>query len=157
MIRRKRAKHHPKNPASAGDLVIDDDWKTTGGTNPRRFLIDDSGRASSNRMLVFIADIALQHLARSNVWMMDGTLDVAPTIFTQLYVIRAPLGNGSVSCVHAILSDKLESMHNELITVVLDRCTELWFQPDPNVVITDFEKAVLNSVINTLGDHVRHQ
>ena len=74
MICWERAKHHPKNPASAGDLVIDDDWKTTGGTNPRRFLIDDSGRASSNRMLVFAADIALQHLARNGMQHLQENL-----------------------------------------------------------------------------------
>ena len=54
---------------------------------------------------------------------------------------------------YAILSDKLESTYNEVITVALDRCPELGFQPDPNVAITDLEKAVLNSVTNTLGDH----
>ena len=156
-IRRERARHHPKNPATTDDLIMDDEWKTTGGPNPQQFVIYDSGRASTNRMIVFATDIGLQHLARSDVWMMDGTFDVAPTIFTQLYVIRAPLNTTSVSCVYALLSDKLESTYNELLTAVLNRCKILGFQPDPQVVISDFEKAALNSVSNTLGDHVRHQ
>ena len=156
-IRRERARHHPKNPATTDDLIMDDEWKTTGGPNPQQFVIYDSGRASTNRMIVFATDIGLQHLARSDVWMMDSTFDVAPTIFTQLYVIRAPLNTTSVSCVYALLSDKLESTYNELLTAVLNRCNILGFQPDPQVVISDFEKAALNSVSNTLGDHVRHQ
>ena len=88
-------------------------------------------------MLVFGAPNALEHLAKSDIWMMDGTFDTAPRIFTQLYVIRTPLDTGSVSCVYALLSDKSGDTYQELLRVILERCDELGFQPDPTTVITD--------------------
>ncbi|XP_041372748.1 uncharacterized protein LOC121386019 [Gigantopelta aegis] len=156
-LRRQKAKHHPKNPSSTANLTIDDDCTTTGGDNPRPFLFYDNGADSRSRMLVFGSDTALQHLAKADIWMMDGTFDVAPHIFAQLYVIRAPLDDGSVSCVYALLSDKSEATYQELLTTVIDHCEELGHQPDPTSIITDFEKAAINAVSITLGDHVHTQ
>lgn len=35
---------------------------------------------------------------------MDGNFAMAPNVFNQLYVIRAPLGTSAVSCVYALLA-----------------------------------------------------
>ena len=156
-LRRQRAKNNPKNPTSVSDLIIDDTWTTTGGEDPKPFLFYDNGSDARNRMLVVGAPIALEHLARSDIWMMDGTFDTAPRIFKQLYVIRAPLDTGSVSCVYALLSDKSEDTYQELLRAILERCDELGFQPDPTTVITDFERAAINSVKTTFGDDVQVQ
>ncbi|KAK2153715.1 hypothetical protein LSH36_288g01062 [Paralvinella palmiformis] len=83
-IRRQSAKHRPKKP-TATRLVIPDEWKTTGGDNPHNFIVYNNGPDSRSRMLVFCVDTALYLLARSSSWMMDGTFDTAPNIFSQLY------------------------------------------------------------------------
>ena len=70
-LHRQKAKHHPKNPSSTTDLTIDDTWMMTGGENHKPFLFHDSGSDSRNRLLVFSADTALEHLDRSDIWMMD--------------------------------------------------------------------------------------
>lgn len=88
---------------------------------------------------------------------MDGTFSVAPSIFTQLYVIRAPIGTSAVSCVYALLSGKQQSMYEELLQAVLTKCEEYDLYPDPTTVITDFEKAALQAVTSVLGDHVSTQ
>ena len=72
-------------------------------------------------------------------------------------MISAPLDTGSVSCVHALLSDKSEDTYQELLRVILEHCDELGFQPDPTTVITDFEKAAINAVKSTFGDDVQIQ
>ena len=100
-LRRERAKTMPKNPASLRDLTLDEEWTMT--SDQEQFLIHDSGVDSSNRMLVFATDNALRHLASSDSWYMDGTFNVAPLLFTQLYVIRVPLGESAVTCVYAFL------------------------------------------------------
>ena len=78
-------------------------------------------------------------------------------ICLQLYAIHAPLDEGSVSCVYALLSDKSETTYQELLTAVIDRCEELGHQPDQTSIVTDFEKAAINAENATLGDHVRTQ
>lgn len=154
-IRRQRAKEHPLNPTTTADLIIPEAWTTTGTENEDRFLIYDNGQESESRMLVFGTDLALQHLAGSTTWMMDGTFDVAPRIFSQLYVIRAPLGESAVSCVYALLCDKSRSTYEELLNAILNQCNRLGFHPDPETVITDFEQAAINAVCNVLGPHVK--
>ena len=103
-LRRERAKHMPKNPASLSELMLDGEWTTTVDGDP--FVIYDNGVDSSARMLVFGTDVGLRHLASSDSWFMDGTFDVAALLFTQLYVIRVPLGESAVTCVYAFLPNK---------------------------------------------------
>ena len=80
-LRREHAKHLPKNPNSVGGLVLEDEWtKTSDGD---QFMIYDNGVDSSNRMLVFGTDEGLRHLASSTTWFLDGTFNVAPSLFTQ--------------------------------------------------------------------------
>ena len=153
-IRREKAKAFPKSPAGLPDLVMPDEWCTT-GTDNEQFLIHDSGPDAADRMLVFASDAALTQLARSDTWHMDGTFDSAPSIFQQLYVIRAPLGESAISCVYAFLSSKTQATYEELITAVLERCSDLGFQPDPTTIITDFEQATINAVSSTLGSDVQ--
>ena len=106
-------------------------------------------------MPVFSAPNSLEHLAKSDIWMTDGTFDRAPRIFTQLYVIRTPLGTGSISCVYALLSGKSKDIYQELLRVLLECCDELGFQPDPTTVINDFENAAINTFKSTFVDDVQ--
>ena len=114
-MRRQKAKHHHKNPATYTNLIIDNNWRTTRGENTKPFLFYDNGCDSRNRMLVFGADTALEHLARADTWMMDGTFHVAPHNFTQLYVIRDPLDPGSISCVYALERFQLRNQNQRTI------------------------------------------
>ena len=152
-LRHERAKHQPKNPASVQDLVVHGEWTTTmDGDN---FLVYDNGVDSASRMLVFASDAALTHLASSSTWFMDGTFDSCPSLFQQLYVIRAPLGESYVSCVYAFLSDKDQSTYEELLSAIVDKCEDLGFQPDPECINMDFESAAMNSVRSVFGPHVQ--
>ena len=108
-LRRECAKRMPKNPASLNDLTLDTEWTTT--VDGEEFLVYDNGVDSSDRMLVFGTESGLRHLARSDTWFMDGTFDVAPMLFSQLYIIRAPLGKTAVTCVYAFLPNKQQETY----------------------------------------------
>ena len=60
---------------------------------------------------------------------MAGTFEVTPHILTQLY---APLDNGSVSGIGALLSGKSKTTYQELLTAVFDLGDELGDEPDPS-------------------------
>jgi len=151
-IRRERAKHLPKKPASLRELTLEGEWTTT--VDGDQFLIYDNGPDSSDRILVYGSDQGLRHMAASDSWYMDGTFDVAPLLFTQMYVIRVPFGESAVTCIYAFLPNKHQSTYEELFTAIQDRCSELGFQADPNTVTIDFEQAVINAVKSTFGPHV---
>ena len=85
---------------------------------------------------------------------MDGTFDVAPLLFTQLYMIRVPLGESAVTSVYAFLPNKHQETYEELFTAIQDRCSELGFNVDPTTVTIDFEQAVISAVQSTFRPHV---
>jgi hypothetical protein len=85
---------------------------------------------------------------------MDGTFSSAPTLFEQLYVIRAPLGDSAITCVYAFLSGKTQVIYEEFFTGLLNKGDELGLDLNPAVTMTDFEKAILNAITNTFGPQV---
>ena len=54
-------------------------------------------------MLVYATAGGLYLLVNSDTWHMDGTFNSAPLLFNQLYVIRCPLGESSVSGVRVFI------------------------------------------------------
>ena len=64
---------------------------------------------------------------------------MAPKIFDQLYVIRAPLGDLAVTCVYALLSGKSQAIYEEMFRGMEAKCEELGFNLDPSTVMADFE------------------
>ena len=126
-LRRERSKHMPKNPASLRELTLDGEWTTT--VDGDSFLVYDNGADSSDRILVFGTHLGpmlgLRRLASSDSWFMDGTFDVAPLLFTQLYVIRVPVAESAVTCIYVFLPNKHQETYEELFTAIQDRCTQL--------------------------------
>ena len=78
--------------------------------NPQIFLLYDNGTDAEERVIIFSTDAQMQCLATSDKWFMDGTFGVAPTLFSQLYVIHGQVSflpimfiiwlsvNGRVNC-----------------------------------------------------------
>ena len=156
-IRRQKKGSMPKDPTSLRELVIPEEWTTTGEPDNYTFLIHDSGPESANRILVFGSEKGLRHLCRSNTWFMDGTHCTAPGIFNQIYVIRAPLGESAVTCVYALLPGKSQEVYETMFSAIQDKCEELGFGADPLHIVTDFEQAVIRVVRATFGEHVSHR
>ncbi|XP_064462717.1 uncharacterized protein LOC135373447 [Ornithodoros turicata] len=156
-IRQQRALSYPPDPEWLADLVIEEEWRTTGGIQPELFLFHDNGPAADTRLLVFGTEDCLRALADSDYWFMDGTFDFAPKNFTQLYVILVPLGEAAVPVVYALMEKKTQACYEELLRAVTSKCTSLGVTPDPEIVVTDFEKASMNAVKEVIGSEVKTQ
>ena len=87
--------------------MIDNEWATTGGTNLVDFLLCDNRLRNGSRVVVFSSPQQLRHLALATTWFMDGNFSMALRLFSQLYVIRAPLGEAAVTCAYAFLTGEL--------------------------------------------------
>ena len=153
-IRRQKRGVRPKEPKSLAELNLDGVWITTGGADPKPFLIHDSGPDATNRVLVFASDECLRLLANSNHWYMDGTFSLAPKFSKQVYVIRVPFGESAVSCVYALLPGKSQVIYEELFEAINTKVESLGFSVDPTVIITDFEIAATQAIRTTFGDHI---
>ena len=86
------------------------------------FLIHDTGKGSRNRIIMFAREIQLRTLTSAKTWLMDGTVLMAPGIFSQLYVIRIPLGKSAVTAIYAFLPNKAQRTYKEMFQVITDAC-----------------------------------
>lgn len=86
MVQRIRNKNRfPKNPRNLIELVLPNEFITTSkGDN---FLLYDSG-PNENRLLIFGTLSNLKFLSECNCIYMDGTFDVTPPLFKQVYTIH---------------------------------------------------------------------
>jgi len=64
-LRRHKRGNRPPEPATLADFELDDEWSTTGGSDPQNFLVHDTGAQSADRVVVFATAEALQHLGQS--------------------------------------------------------------------------------------------
>jgi hypothetical protein len=53
-----------------------------------RFYWDDSGKKDKNRVILFTTEKNLELLNKYHDWMGDGTFDISPTSFKQVYSIH---------------------------------------------------------------------
>ena len=82
---------------------------------------------------------------------MDRNFAMAPQGFTQIYVIRVPLGDTAVSTVYACLQGKSQDVYETFLQAIMDHCQTLNAYPDPRTVIVDFEKAVIQAISAVFG------
>ena len=71
---------------------------------------------------IIVSDLCIAHLAKSEIWMMDGTFKVTPSLFQQLYVIRAHLEDTAISCVYALMKRKSQDSYKKLLDIICQKC-----------------------------------
>jgi len=89
---------------------------------------------------VFASEEGLKHLGASRRWF--SAFSAAPSIFDQLYVIRAPLGDTCVSCAYALLPGRTQEIYEELFRAVVNAGDLHDVTLDPNIITVDFEKVL---------------
>ena len=103
---------------------------------------------------MFAREIQLRTLTSAKTWFMDGTVLMAPGIFSQLYVIRIPLGKSAVTAIYAFLPNKAQRTYKEMFQVITDACIRQVLMLIQKKVVCDLEKAVINALKNILGDDI---
>ena len=132
------------------DLLVEGEWATTGGDDPKSFLLYDGGSDAISRMLIFATHNCLKLLSGSKVWFMDGNYKTAPKQFLQLYVIWVPLGSTAVSVVYMLLQRKNQATYEEMLQALIEKCHENNLCPDPTTIMVDFQLPMLNSIKNVI-------
>ena len=153
-MRNSRKDSLPPNPATLQELVLEDEWTMTGGTNPKPFMMYDNGPQAEARIIIYATDQGLKLLSQSQQWFMDGNFSMSPQHFAQLYVIRVKLGETAVSAVYAFLQRKNQETYEELFQAVLDRCQDLGYFPFPESVMIDFETACIQAITAVFGEEI---
>lgn len=111
---------------------------------PLRFtdlLLFDSG-PGDDRILILGDRILLDGLARSDVWLADGTFKVVPSIYFQLYSIHFQFINGvNPAAVYCLLPSKTRATYDRLI----EELKILIPNASPQRILIDFETAAMGA------------
>ena len=140
-IRSKKVDYGP-NSANIESIMIPEALKVSYDNEP--FLHADSGFGDKNRIIIFSTPSNIALLKTNKIWYGDGTFAVAPEIFYQLYTLNIILNGKNLPMVYVLLADKSGITYDKMFSMLFESFTEKEF---PKAVATDFEKAILNSII----------
>ena len=131
----------PSKPPSSrtGYEIPDSHAKTEDG---RQFLAFDSGKDDEKRILIFATQESLSLLDKSTTLLGDGTFNMAPGIFYQIFTLHIMHKGHYISVLSSLLPDKTQETYSRLFTEIKRLCPNL----SPTSFSSDFELAINNSV-----------
>lgn len=139
-LRRIRNKKYP-SLCPLSELKINSNWATTGGAEPKQFLLFDNEN-NDNRLIVFASPEGMLELSKSTKWSMDGTFFTCPKEFYQVYIIHACIKNTSIPCVYALLQRKNKEIYIELLSKLKSMLSELKLK----TISIDFEQSMIQAI-----------
>lgn len=141
VLRRHRQAALSKNdnrqtlPLLPTDLSFEFPWRFI------NLLLFDSG-PGADRLLILGDRTLLDGLARSDVWLADGTFKVVPSIYFQLYSIHFQFVNGvNPAAVYCLLTNKTRGTYDRLV----NELKNLIPNASPKTILTDFEQAAMGA------------
>ena len=102
-------------------------------------------------MLIFCSEKNLQLLNEHRNWLCDGTFDSSPSLFYQLVTLHVNFRGKVLPVVYALLPSKERKTYDKFFKMLLsndwnDKCSSRRIQQLPQLVICDFEKALIESI-----------
>ena len=106
-------------------------------------------------MLIFGMGESLDFLSNADDWFADGTFDVVPAQFTQLYTVHGLKNGRNIVGCYGLLSNKTRQTYVDFFTQV----QALTGGAVPHSIMTDFEIGAINAFsdvypnVNQFGCH----
>lgn len=129
-------------PKTLDDLNLPDEYKQT--LNNELFLIKEID-VDDNKVLIFSTVSNLSKMSNADYWLMDGTFNVVPNIFYQLYSIHAPVGpperSRTLPLAYALMSSKSKASYDAFFEGLTEYAEEHDIHLNPGYIITDLEVA----------------
>ena len=108
---RARSSRLPSLPKSREEIHIEGRWQLT--LSREQFLIREDGE-----MLIFATEENLRHLAEAETIYVDGTFEVCPRLFYQVFTINAFLHGQQFPLVYGLLPSKSRDSYNRFFMAV---------------------------------------
>lgn len=136
---RKVLKNNERIPDSIKDFIVPEELSVT-KTN-EQFLYYDSGSDDPLRILIFTTKSNLKALKTFKHWFADGTFDLCPMIFSQIYTIHAFHKGTVLPLVYAFLPSKTEQIYKKFLTALKGLRNGL----NPDIITIDLELGFKNA------------
>lgn len=109
--------------------------------------------------MIFAANDDIRRLGRSRFWISDGTFDTVPGLFRQLFSIHGSIGpdhKQSYPLAYVLMTSKKEELYKEVLARIVEVADELEISLSPEVILTDFEKGMINAFEDEFPDADKH-
>jgi len=127
-------------PQSRKDVLLDGKWgKTLDG---QRFAIP----TDPDQMLVFASDDHLRLLAQSKTVFMDGTFNVCPALYFQLFSIHGVVEDTVVPLAYSLLPSKTRTTYFDMLALIRKTMADMQLSFDPDTLVSDFESSSIAAV-----------
>jgi MULE transposase domain len=125
-------------PHCREDINLPDAYKVT--STGESFLLFDSGIAP-DRIMIFGTDKNLDFLSHSEVWLVDGTFKLAPSLFDQIFIIHGLRNKTTVPLLYCLTPSRTTQTYTRVLTAIKTLKPNL----DPKQIMSDFELASINA------------
>ncbi|RNA31545.1 hypothetical protein BpHYR1_018914 [Brachionus plicatilis] len=105
------------------------------------FVLFDSGSVDPQRIIIFGTTKNLELLNSKSTWFIDGTFDISPDVFTQLFTFNIIKGGKNLPLVYAFLPNKEQPSYGRVFMFISKNVSN-----KPEFIVSDFEQAILNCV-----------
>ncbi|CAF0870086.1 unnamed protein product [Brachionus calyciflorus] len=126
--------NYPPNPKKLSEIYFPDFLTIT--KKKENFLFDSG---ADSEFIIFTTESNLQNLKNAHVF-VDGTFDIAPKLFAQVYTIHALIDGRCFLMAYGLLSRKTEEMYVEFLNAV-----QIKLKHHPLSITSDFEKGFINT------------
>lgn len=146
VIKRTRKRNKKTEPKTIEEIDIPDELK---------FIEDEKfvhycQSVNDDFLVILTTKQNMQLLSTAEFWIMDGTFDVTPNLFSQLYSIHGKVGFGEnyeiMPLIFVLMTSKSENLYDKMFEELKNIADEYNLELNPNFILNDFEKATINSV-----------
>jgi hypothetical protein len=102
----------------------------------------------NNEFIAFASDDNLRILCAADEIFMDGTFDVVPAIFFQLYTLHCRHNGFMLPLVYVLMENKSTPLYEGVFAALNLKATHLGLQLNPSTIVTDFETGVIPAIRN---------
>ncbi|CAF5189524.1 unnamed protein product, partial [Rotaria magnacalcarata] len=110
------------------------------------FLICDLKQNGTRKFILFANERQLGLLFNSELLFMDGTFDVSPAQFKQLYTIHAIKHDQVYACVFGLLGSKKSHTYKNLFQELKSIAAKMNLRFDPKMITSDFETGLIRAI-----------
>lgn len=136
-----KRKYFPRQPLSCAELILPNEFITI---ETKNFLLLNEG--TENKIVIFGTENFFSLLCESEIVLMDGTFDVVPKIFSQLYTLHGVYEEKTICFLYCLLVDKKYETYLKLFRSIQDLAIQRNMIFSPKKFQIDFEIAVINSL-----------
>ena len=136
---RSRQKKFPPLPQNREDIILEGEWSQT--TTGENFLVHHG-----EDIIMFSTEANMRRLSTAKMLFMDGTFEVCPRLFYQIFTIHILENEKQFPMVYCLLPGKSREIYNRVFTLIKEKMQNLGTDLMPEFIMSDFELALIQSV-----------